>query len=60
MKLGEFFEDDSEPELFPIKIEAQNIKFSINVSYIIMIFFLIKPKFCLQIYFCVSKVFTCS
>jgi len=29
-QLGEFFEDDSEPELFPIKIEAQNIKFSIN------------------------------
>jgi len=29
-RLGEFFEDDSEPELFPMKIEAQNIKFSIN------------------------------
>ena len=45
MKIGEFFEDDAEPELFPIKIEAQNIKFSINVSYITMVIFKIKPKF---------------
>ena len=49
--------------MFPIKIEAQNIKFSINVSYTIINIYKIKPKFSIinkLVYESKSFFFFCS